>query len=93
MTDGHWQLDGSSPELYQRYLVPAITTKWAEDLVCRTQPHGSEAVLDIACALISAKCTRCEKKIIQAASAVWSLIEAIFHTERREKRCIIKGGV
>ena len=33
MTDVHWQLDGSSPELYQRYLVPAITTKWAEDLV------------------------------------------------------------
>jgi hypothetical protein len=27
----HWQLDGGAPELYQRYLVPAITTKWAED--------------------------------------------------------------
>ena len=21
----HWQLDGSAPELYERYLVPAIT--------------------------------------------------------------------
>ena len=45
----HWQLDGSAPELYQRYLVPAITTKWAEDLVGRAQPRAGEAVLDIAC--------------------------------------------
>jgi SAM-dependent methyltransferase len=49
MTDGYWQLDGSSPELYQRYLVPAITIKWAEDLVDRVQPQGGEEVLDIAC--------------------------------------------
>lgn len=47
--DHHWQLDSSSPELYQRYLVPAITTKWAEDLVGRAQPRAGEAVLDIAC--------------------------------------------
>jgi ubiquinone/menaquinone biosynthesis C-methylase UbiE len=45
----HWQLDGSAPELYQRYLVPAITAKWAEDLVGRAQPRAGEAVLDIAC--------------------------------------------
>ena len=32
MSDGHWQLRGSAAELYQRYLVPAITTKWAEDI-------------------------------------------------------------
>jgi len=49
MTEGHWQLDGSSPELYQRYLVPAITTKWAEDLVDRAQPRAGEAVIDVAC--------------------------------------------
>jgi ubiquinone/menaquinone biosynthesis C-methylase UbiE len=30
-------------------LVPAITTKWAEDLVGRAQPRAGEAVLDIAC--------------------------------------------
>ena len=48
MTDGHWQLDGSSPELYQRYLVPAITIKWAEDLVDRAQPRSGEEVLDVA---------------------------------------------
>jgi ubiquinone/menaquinone biosynthesis C-methylase UbiE len=45
----HWQLDGSAPELYQRYLVPAITSKWAEDLVGRAQPRAGEGVLDIAC--------------------------------------------
>jgi ubiquinone/menaquinone biosynthesis C-methylase UbiE len=49
MSDGHWQLEGSAAELYQRYLVPAITTKWAEDLVERAQPRPGEAVLDIAC--------------------------------------------
>jgi ubiquinone/menaquinone biosynthesis C-methylase UbiE len=49
MLDHHWQLDGSAPELYQKYLVPAITTKWAEDLVRRAQPRAGEAVLDIAC--------------------------------------------
>jgi ubiquinone/menaquinone biosynthesis C-methylase UbiE len=45
----HWQLDGSAPELYQKYLVPAITTKWAEDLLGRAQPAAGEAVLDVAC--------------------------------------------
>jgi ubiquinone/menaquinone biosynthesis C-methylase UbiE len=50
MTDhGHWQLDGSAPELYQKYLVPAITTKWAEDLIDRARPLAGESVLDIAC--------------------------------------------
>ncbi len=45
----HWQLDGSAPELYQKYLVPAITTKWAEDLVGRARPRAGENVLDVAC--------------------------------------------
>lgn len=45
----HWQLDGGAPELYQRYLVPAITAKWAEDIVGRAQPRTGEAVLDVAC--------------------------------------------
>jgi ubiquinone/menaquinone biosynthesis C-methylase UbiE len=49
MTEGHWQLDGNAPELYQRYLVPAITTKWAADLVDRAQPRPGETVLDVAC--------------------------------------------
>jgi len=49
MSDGHWQLEGSAAELYQRYLVPGITTKWAEDLVDRALLRAGEEVLDIAC--------------------------------------------
>jgi ubiquinone/menaquinone biosynthesis C-methylase UbiE len=50
MSEAHWQLEGSSAaELYQRYLVPAITTKWAEDLVTRAQLCAGETVLDVAC--------------------------------------------
>jgi ubiquinone/menaquinone biosynthesis C-methylase UbiE len=49
MSGAHWQLDGPSAELYQRYLVPAITIKWAEDLVARAQPRAGETVLDVAC--------------------------------------------
>ena len=49
MSDGHWQLEGSAAELYERYLVPAITAKWAEDLIVRAQPRAGESVLDIAC--------------------------------------------
>jgi ubiquinone/menaquinone biosynthesis C-methylase UbiE len=45
----HWQLDGTAPELYQRYLVPAITSIWAADLIDRTRPKPGESVLDIAC--------------------------------------------
>ena len=49
MTQGHWQIEGNAAELYQRYLVPAITTKWAIDLVTRAHPRPGEAVLDVAC--------------------------------------------
>jgi ubiquinone/menaquinone biosynthesis C-methylase UbiE len=45
----HWQLAGSAPELYERYLVPAITSKWATDLIERASPVPGEAVLDVAC--------------------------------------------
>jgi ubiquinone/menaquinone biosynthesis C-methylase UbiE len=45
----HWQLEGSAPELYEKYLVPAITTKWAEDIVGRVTPRAGEDVLDVAC--------------------------------------------
>src|SRR5215475_12976132 len=49
MNDGDWQLDGTAAQLYERYLVPAITVKWAEDLLARTQPREREVVLDVAC--------------------------------------------
>jgi ubiquinone/menaquinone biosynthesis C-methylase UbiE len=45
----HWQLDGSAPELYERYLVPAITSLWASDLVGRAKPQPTDHVLDVAC--------------------------------------------
>ena len=45
----HWQLSGNAPELFERYLVPTITSKWAADLIERTSPRHGESVLDIAC--------------------------------------------
>jgi ubiquinone/menaquinone biosynthesis C-methylase UbiE len=44
-----WQLDGSAAELYQRYLVPAVTSIWAEDLVARAHLQPGMRVLDVAC--------------------------------------------
>jgi ubiquinone/menaquinone biosynthesis C-methylase UbiE len=44
-----WQLDGTAAELYDRYLVPAITSLWAADLIARAMPQPGERVLDVAC--------------------------------------------
>lgn len=44
-----YQLEGSAPELYERYLVPAITALWAADLVERAAPLPGERLLDVAC--------------------------------------------
>lgn len=44
-----WQLEGSAAEVYERYLVPAITALWAADLVKRAAPQPGEQVLDVAC--------------------------------------------
>ncbi len=44
-----WQLAGSAPELYQRYLVPAVTAIWAADLVEQAALWPGERVLDVAC--------------------------------------------
>ncbi len=44
-----YHLEGSAPELYERYLVPAITALWAADLVERAAPRRGERVLDVAC--------------------------------------------
>ena len=44
-----WQVAGSAPELYQRYLVPAITSLWARDLVDWSELRAGERVLDVAC--------------------------------------------
>jgi ubiquinone/menaquinone biosynthesis C-methylase UbiE len=44
-----WQLEGSAPELYQRYLVPVVTALWATDLTDRATLQPRERVLDVAC--------------------------------------------
>jgi ubiquinone/menaquinone biosynthesis C-methylase UbiE len=44
-----WQLTGNAAELYERYLVPAITGVWAADLVRRAALQPGECVLDVAC--------------------------------------------
>jgi ubiquinone/menaquinone biosynthesis C-methylase UbiE len=44
-----WQLGGTAPELYERYLVPAITAMWASDLADRAGLRRGEHVLDVAC--------------------------------------------
>jgi ubiquinone/menaquinone biosynthesis C-methylase UbiE len=44
-----WQLEGTAAELYQQYLVPLITARWAADLVERSAPRSGERVLDVAC--------------------------------------------
>jgi trans-aconitate methyltransferase len=49
MGDRHWPLEGGAAELYQRYLVPLITSKWAEDLVHRAQLRERQDALDVAC--------------------------------------------
>ena len=37
------------PSFSKKYLVPAITAKWAEDIVDRARPQAGEEILDIAC--------------------------------------------
>jgi ubiquinone/menaquinone biosynthesis C-methylase UbiE len=44
-----WQIQGSAAELYEKYLVPAITSLWARDLVTRMAPKAGDRVLDVAC--------------------------------------------
>jgi 2-polyprenyl-3-methyl-5-hydroxy-6-metoxy-1,4-benzoquinol methylase len=42
-----WQLEGSVPRAYERYLVPALFGPWAERLVQLAVP--GERVLDVSC--------------------------------------------
>ena len=42
-----WQVGGSAAELW--YLVPAIASLWAADLIDRAAPRPGERVLDVAC--------------------------------------------
>ena len=44
-----WQLEGSSAEAYERYLVPIATAPWADHLVSLAAPRPGERVLDVGC--------------------------------------------
>ena len=44
-----WQVEGGAADLYQRYLVPAVTAGWAVGLVDRVGLRHGQRVLDVAC--------------------------------------------
>jgi len=45
----HWQVQGREAELYQRHLVPTVTSLWAAELVERVDVRAGDRVLDVAC--------------------------------------------
>ncbi len=83
----HWQLDASTPELYERYLVPAITSTWAADLLDRIRLQPNETVLDIACGTgavtrLAATRTRCGRLVgIDLNSAMLAVARSLPSTE------------
>src|SRR2546425_693654 len=44
-----WQLGGNAPEMYERHIVPALFTPWAQSLVATAALRAGERVLDVAC--------------------------------------------
>jgi SAM-dependent methyltransferase len=44
-----WQLSGSGPEAYERYIVPAWMGAWARDLVDIGEVRADQRVLDVGC--------------------------------------------
>ena len=44
-----WQLEGNSAEAYERYLVPAATSRFAAHLIDLAAPRAGERVLDVGC--------------------------------------------
>ena len=44
-----WQLRDHGAEAYERYLVPALFTPWAHDLLARVNLQPQDRVLDVAC--------------------------------------------
>jgi SAM-dependent methyltransferase len=49
MLQQQWQVAGSAPENYERYLVPSIFGPWARELVDLADPRPGERILDVAC--------------------------------------------
>jgi ubiquinone/menaquinone biosynthesis C-methylase UbiE len=44
-----WQLSGSGPEAYEKYIVVAFMGKWAQDLVEVVDIQADQRVLDVGC--------------------------------------------
>ena len=44
-----WQISGTAPEAYERYIIPAIMGEWAHALVETAALRAGERVLDVAC--------------------------------------------
>ena len=44
-----FQLSGSAPDMYERYIVATLTATLAQDLVTRAALTPGEQVLDVAC--------------------------------------------
>jgi ubiquinone/menaquinone biosynthesis C-methylase UbiE len=44
-----WQLCGDGPEAYEKYIVPAFSGAWAQDLVNRAALKNGDKILDIGC--------------------------------------------
>lgn len=44
-----WQLHGTAPAAYERYLVPTLFAPWAADLLARVGLQPGARVLDVAC--------------------------------------------
>lgn len=42
-------MSGSGPELYERYMVPAIFAPWATYLLEQAELQAGERILDAAC--------------------------------------------
>lgn len=44
-----WQLQEDGPEAYEKYIVPAFSGKWAQDIVDRANLRTGDRILDIGC--------------------------------------------
>jgi len=44
-----WQLCGDGPEAYEKYIVPAFSGAWAQDIVNRAALRKGDRILDVGC--------------------------------------------
>ena len=48
-TREQWQLHGNAPDIYERYLVPAVFAPWVPQLTAMAALRSGDHVLDVAC--------------------------------------------